>query len=330
MTELPVFIHSGMPKTGTSVLQNCIVSGLKQGQLKTLCYPLAGRGFGIAHHAFARAAINRDVQVRDALTSELLISASQMKCSGVRCALISSEALSNAVGPHVVSGLIDYLRPLAEHFELRIVIVVREFASFFESMYLQQSRFGRLEKDFAAYMSQRGKWVTGYVRGLMALREEFGGKLVIQMQRADFDVLGFFESVMRLEPGQLTALRDKSPPTGKRSLKLQSCLAHLGSVEDRLGFHIDRFALMREADKRKIFSDDIDDYTLYAPGDFEQRWEEYRDISLRLGFSEYAAAFVAPPIISRPNVVLSTCNLSDSDYDSLRSICGIFAVRREE
>lgn len=323
MIELPLFIHVGMPKTGTSVLQNCVASGVGRGDLKSLFYPSVGRGNGIAHHALAVASLNCDFHVREALISELLIAASQTSNCEVRCGLISSESLSNVVGQRVVARLIDFLRPLAGLFDVRIVAVVREFASFLESMYLQQSRFGRTEKTFSEYISLRGKWVLDFVRGLQALREEFGSRLIIEMHHPSFDVLGFFESTMRLVPGQLTALRKMSPPTSKGSLKLQSCLAHLGKVEDRLGFRIDRLALIREANRREIFSDDTDDYTLYANGELEQRWEEYRDISVRLGFIEYVSAYARPPNTSKPTAVLSTYNLSSDDYVALSRIYGI-------
>lgn len=151
-----IVLHIGMPKTGTSTVQHCLAMHARE-HTDGFLYPVAGRGGAVAHHRLANMVSSGSLpdDVVTALRSELSMAAG-------RVVVISSEGFSNVV-PAKLIQFVDGLAPLGP---VKLVIAVRELASFLESMYLQSTRFGTFKGTFPTYIATRRKWIGNFIAGL--------------------------------------------------------------------------------------------------------------------------------------------------------------------
>ncbi|MGP1352763.1 MAG: hypothetical protein ACTS1Z_05520 [Parasphingopyxis sp.] len=323
---IPITFHIGMPKTGTSALQNCISDAERDDALSALFYPKTGRRIGdpptslkIAHHDIATAL--RDGPDAAGLQAELLAEIGRAPVSGNGSqALISSEGFTNMVGAEAVATLLEFFAPFRRDHPFKAIMVVREFASFFESMYLQSARFGNRRSDFEGDLETRSRWLEKFATGLHILQDELGDELVIIWRRPGFDIIEFFERELGLGQGALSSRRDRLPKTATPPLKLQTALTFVEQLNDRHGLNLTRNELVQLSQQSPLFLDDTPRYTLYSEGAFDRYRVLFHDIFSGHGFDEYADVSQSQSPDDLPSVTLDIDLLGPSDIEILRAV----------
>lgn len=327
-----MLLHLGMPKTGTSLLQNAIKRAAGHPGYEHICYPEYGRASAVAHHDLARGLRTADSEALRRAADGLLteIHGHARVRDGNAVALVSSEDFTNSCVAGRVWRLAEFSEALGSSTELQCVIVVRELSDFFESMYLQSSRTGHVSSDFEDYLLSRVKWAEQLLRGLVELRGRLGARLTIHYREPDFDVLGYFAGLLSCSAAGLRDVTASLRSTAKPSLKNQAALTFLPDVEERLGFAIDRRRLGRLLARTEVFAEDTSHFTLFDESTRSATWERCRAIARDAGLVGYAQAFDLYRPNSAKTVALTPDLLMEADLLALRQHRESIAVPGDE
>ena len=303
-----LYIHLGMPKTGTSLLQRC----LSQKALKLgIDYPVAYRGKGYAHHELANEFINKGLQspvVRDFLR--------HLKKHDSRRIVVSSESFSTQLKK--IPGL---WRACGKRLPTQLIIVVRRMDRFMESMYLQSTRFGHYNDGIDMFIRTREKWRRQFLENLGWLKAQCGDSLHIVPLVDNFDVLTYFEVLLDLKQGDLTAERSRLPSTAKYSAKSQSLLLDLDRIRDEMGVQLDRAAIIKAIPRGRIqFANDIMRYSVLSCDNARAIQAEALATAQKAGVLEYVEAFGDIKEIAEPYVELGRALLNDQDLRVIHNL----------
>ena len=288
--------HLGMPKTGTSVLQNSVLRVLDQPEAAHLLLPELGRGpRGSAHHGLAKrlAGLGEDGQTAP-LVAELKreIGSRRETRAGPLIAFCTSEEFTNLCGINRARHLAGFLAGFGHDIEVQALLVIREFSDFLESMYLQSARAGHMRGSFEQYINSRIRWARDLFQGIAILQRTLGPTLRIEFQDGDFDILDYCDGLLDLPGGALRTASAGVPSTAKRKQKEQVALTFLDQVVGVVGFPIDRRKLARVFNRAPAFFDnDTRHYTLYRPEQRLETYQRFQQIMRDVPFPPYVEAF---------------------------------------
>jgi len=331
MPEMRLVVHLGMPKTGTSLLQNVIVRLLRRTPDLPLIYPEYGRGKAIAHHRLTHDLRDGDpAALGAALVAE--IAERRAEAPNARVAFCSSEGFTNLCGSSVADRLVAFFDAMdaargAGARPAEAVLVVRELSTFLQSMYLQSARFGHTGMAFPDYLRSRRKWVRELFAGLVFLQDRLGPRVVLEFQKPGFDVLAYFARHLGLAPDPLAEIAAEVPSTATRTLKEQIALTHLPHLEAALGLPIDRQRLVALFEGGFAFADDLRGFTLYAPDAQGALADEIAADAVAAGFDGYARAFAGFRPKAAPEGALAFERLSAADRAALAAVKDRIAPR---
>lgn len=154
MTKL--FLHVGLPKTGTSYLQNSFELFEKKSHFKNICYPIikehksfleigSGNAVDIGHYLSPRLTPHFDATRLNELIDILL-----SKVEGEnKTVLFSSEFFSTAPANRV-SVMKEYL--VSKGYEIELIVVVRPLRELLFSAYMQNVKREALKTDFCDWV----------------------------------------------------------------------------------------------------------------------------------------------------------------------------------
>lgn len=302
-----------MPKTGTSVVQNCLAMYAREGDGRVLYSPV-GRGAGIAHHALAEAVRRQGpaAPMVDALLAELE--------ADHRPVVISSEAFSNTLGPKIVDALLGFIGRCRALRATQAVLAVREMKSFLESMYLQSSRFGNCRDAVGDYVAARLRWIDGVFEGIAMLRRELGEDLRTPMVTGRFDSVSEIEDAVGVRPGTFASYRSRVASTAKYSWKAQVAFLHLPEIEARVGRPLRRRQIMASLEGGARFEDDIVQYTIIDRDLAASIRRTATAAARRTGFDAYVDAFAEVDDGDAPLRDLALHRLSPADLDLVAAL----------
>ena len=286
--------HLGMPKTGTSLLQNVLHLATARGPIRDVHYPKFGRSGTIAHHALPVALRGGEGgRSPSELAGDLLadLEASPVPRQRRRISFYSSEGFANHCGLRPAPQLVEFLECVGQAMPVRAVLVLREMTSFLESMYLQSARYGHVTQDFDAYLAPRERWWADLLAGLTLMRDRMGEAFEIRLAEPGYDVLTDFAERLSLPIDRLLHFASRVAATNKLSWKAQIVLANLEKVEDLVGFPIDRLALVKAFQRGLAFRDDLASYTLYPVGTREDLAARLSQAAVDAGLTAYAQVF---------------------------------------
>ncbi len=129
-----VYLHIGIGKTGTSSIQNMLVSNYEKLLQQGVLIPKSGLKYGMAHHGLANLQedeFSKDTkEIYNALVDEI-------DSSSADKVIISSELFS-----YVKHGYIKQIHEFLKKYDVTIVFYVREQVKLFESGFLQNLKAG--------------------------------------------------------------------------------------------------------------------------------------------------------------------------------------------
>jgi hypothetical protein len=304
-----VLFHAGMPKTGTSALQNALAA-LKDDRVD---YPNLFRDGQIAHHALARVLLKLSDAEREAALTEL--EGYLSKPRHTRLVVFSSESLIGLFsksGKHVAERLCNCED---RSYSAELHVVVREVAGFLEAMYLQSSRFGRIKMRFPDYLATRRDWTVSLFQSLTELHAILGDRLKIALQDEAFNTLTHFESVLGLDRGRLTEISKTQRPSSRFGFRGECLLTHLEAFNAEFGTDFHRAKIVRDLETRKLFASDLRSYTLYDQKIWNETTRMALDAAKRTGFHNYTGTFEELRRKEAPEVVLDYAALHNADKE---------------
>ena len=318
-----ILYHLGMPKTGTSLLQNTMSHAVTALRAEGVLYPRAGRA-GSAHHALTKVLLEQGRAERASFLADLAqeVAAVRADCPAVRVALVSSEGMVNLCGTTTAADVAEFFAMPGSGLQGTAVIFLREMTSFLESQYFQTTRFRSVDRSFEAYLGPRPKWMQSFLAGLNIIKARMGDTFEIVLATKGYDVLRAFETRLALPDRFLDKPSQKVGPTARPSLKSQIALVHLDWLEAEVGFNINRKAFSRLLSDGDVFADDVMKFTIYKPGQRARVAATFSAIMEDAGFHDYAALSHDLPPQSLPHHVIDRRALTSADVAAV-------AARRE-
>ena len=161
---MKLYLHIGMPRTGTTSLQKCLTQVKKIGKLD---YPsLYKDEENIGHHL-----INNLIQKNPKDACKELFRQNRDKND----LIISCEALFNILTKDSKNNLVDFLYYLESSagFEVEILCTIRPLLDYILSIYLQQVRSGYKIQNFDQYFEAACQATIEHLIGLSVLKSKY-------------------------------------------------------------------------------------------------------------------------------------------------------------
>ena len=279
-----ILLHAGMPKTGTTYMQDTLKNVEDQLTQAGACYVPFGRNAPLtAHHPIAESLQSDDDAQHVEFVSRL--GALQGELPDIHTFLLSSEAITNASTEVKASLLLSRLGDYPG--DVVLAYFIRAFDDNYESMYLHQAKYGQLLPDetFDAFVEKRKHYARSLFGGLRVL--DASKVVAVQLHpysttKDPLDVLFASNGIdFKIEKSA------KSPRSHSRlGLKMQTALRHLDillSPEERSSLLLGRLVRSLE-DGDFEFEKDSTDFTLWQAARRRSVIADADDQADRMGF----------------------------------------------
>jgi hypothetical protein len=308
-------VHIGMPKTGTTALQGYLSDHAAALAQAGVHYPIEFCGAATAQHGLIVELLERQAFDGPLLTRFKRYLEDHAGAS----VLISSEAFTNALTYGTIDVLMAWLADCRAITPVRLVMALRRIDTFFESMYLHQTKFGSKSEPIAAYTEARLYWCPNVFAQIARLQN---GGLADEVRLLKYASDAAFQpallAAMGIDP-QVTAALPEVPRVGEKlGFKAQSLLYELDRHFGRHVPDVERRRIIRAFQRRELrFTDDTRDYTVL------DRYVElfFRENALRAalqcGVTQYVDYFAADPYVERAVKTLSLDCLTRDDLEAL-------------
>lgn len=289
MTTL--YLHIGMPKTGTTFLQAILAGNEAVLADAGLVYPRRWRnGENLAHHVLGRALATDGGGHGGADTVEDFLRF-VVETDDARDILVSSEAITNALQSKRLPAFLDFVDRLRAIRPLKVVVYLRRIDRFFESMYLHSVKIGELSQPFDAYLAGRRRWADQLFAGLAALRERPSLQLDIRIFEDHEDLVAdLLEALDR--PKARLEYRNVGT-NSKLGVKMQSALLHLPQLlPAEMLEKVDRLSLIAALERERLaFEGDRYSYTILDPRVRAELLADARQAAAEHGIEPYLRAY---------------------------------------
>jgi hypothetical protein len=303
-----LFLHIGMPRTGTTSLQGFLAGRGAVLEAAGYEYPELGRDEqGIAHHTLGWDVLAHGAQSRAG--SELLERVARANGNTI----VSTETLSNGL-----AAAMDVV-------DVEVVIVLRRMDQMLASMYLFQVRNGDDPEAVDEFSARRLPWIDqvfGNLRDLRLSRD--WPSPVILTYRPGRDSTALILRAIGLDPATL----GEAEKSRHRTLGLKA-QAFLGGL-DQLGDDISprRWELINAFESGRFsFSDEVYEYDPLGHETRRRIHEHALASSIEHGIREYEDAYRGERIEPMPRTEIDYSLISDADLRDLRRFLSAGAAR---
>lgn len=282
MVKKDLIFHVGMPKTGTTSLQKTFWKN-RQTMFSDygVFYPdIWLNNEGIAQHNLALLFETGEACVEDLVNDfkSILLKDNLSKL------LISSESFTNSIAGKTFDLFYDFLTLLSKEVNIKIIVVLREYSSFVESMYLHSIKVGNVNSDFSRYLKDRLTWCDKYFSRLAHLRDS----KEIELKIFPYDggsVIDKFSKFLRIDFESDGSSRVNQKLTAKGQLLLYKMENYFP------GFDTQRRRLVLALEQGLItFDNDYKNYTLFRENEFRLLSLISRNYAKEFSINEYFSA----------------------------------------
>ncbi|MEM8664889.1 MAG: hypothetical protein AAGF49_12310 [Pseudomonadota bacterium] len=308
--------HVGLPKTATTAAQRVLSRSTETLSAAGIDYvDILRNREGIAHHSLPAELLER----RDADGPHARALVDRVKRTSARHTIVSSEALTNVIASPRRMVFVDLLAEIAQVMPVRVVIVLRRVDDFFTSMYLQSAKVGEVTSPIEAYLSTRTMWSRGLFTGLRTIRRSpFEPSICVVKYEPGPAFLGRILGQIIGDARLLTSEELSGRESGRLTTKAHAVLLNLDLVEERIGYSLKRFPLIRAMELGKlVFEDDTKSFSLLPRDEAEAIHRAALDAAQEAGENHYARYFRTSVIKEKTLVSLAPDVLSDADIEAV-------------
>lgn len=227
-----LIIHIGMPKTGTTSIQNIMHTNADLINNYFLIYPrqYCNSPFDFGHNTLAQKLINNPFG-EDADEFIRFLNKKENKYNNV---IISAEWFTNGLANDLKEKFFKLLQRLAIFTDVCIIIFVRRFDSFIDSSFKLEIKNGTIQtRDIIKYANERLVWFEQILKSLAELESSsFISSLRIIPYKKGTDSIKKITCELLLPPiatQSMIKIKDKNLTPGIKEMALY-------------GFHIDRLS----------------------------------------------------------------------------------------
>jgi hypothetical protein len=326
--EPKLFLHIGMPKTGTTSLQRILHTNGPALAARGYVYPSRWvKGDPGGHHDLtesirtiaAPAGPSRDHAQARAISLEVCEFLSECRDQTV---ILSAEGLASALlAERMRPAFAGFVEQCATVADTTVVMAVRRLDEFLASAYLQVTkRVGRGGGSLTAeqYVHSRGhEWTDGLFSGIRWFRKQAVAKLVLVPYLECRDSLPDLLRAVGIDDA--TDLRSgPSPRTNRRlGLKAQAVLLLPDQALRVLGVRRRRQLIDLFSSGEFAFRDETYDYEALGHELRSEIQERALKAAERFGIDEYTTAFSDAELPSAPRTRIDTSLISGDDLSDL-------------
>ena len=209
-----VYVHIGMPKTGTTTLQNYLSAEYVNLEKYSILYPNSGRENCVGHHILTALELDEyTLEYSKKQYQKLIDEIEKSKCKKV---IISSETYSGLKRDYLlIDDLSNYL---GEKYDIKIIIYIREHIDFIKSYYMQRLKGGRkiFENSFLGDIEdfyKKNKDYFNYFKRIQYLETKFGkNNLMIRVYDKklldDGDIIKDFLNILKIDFKKSTEIKN--------------------------------------------------------------------------------------------------------------------------
>ena len=304
----------GMPKTGTTYLQQTFSNNQSVFEAMDICYPTRWRnGENIAHHSLGRALCDLAMGENKELVREFIdFIATTTQTKSV---LMSSEAMTNSFSPRNKLAFLATIEKLSKTSRVKIIVYLRRIDSFFESMYLHSVKTGELTESFDEYLQKRQLWSYEYFKFLNNLKKIDKAEVLISKFEGVPDLFHHFCQSININSSKFDY--SNSHMNMKLGIKLQSLLYRFNEiVPEALSESVNRRRTVKLIDAGRFCLDsDITKYTIIQR---DQR-ELIQRMSIKAAelasFPEYIDFYSEHIYIDKEFLTLDSVEISDQELE---------------
>lgn len=312
---MPLTIHLGMPKTGTSSLQRALAGARERLAQAGILYPAGfGPRPGLAHHYIPQD-LTAGADSPKQSEREFL---GFLRVNKEKRVLISSEAFTNCLSPARLGRLVDFVSECAASHKVRCVIALRRIDAFMESMYLHSLKAGEIRETFSDYAERRRLWSAELVRALVELRKSTAvSELLFVKYRPGRDYEQEMLRELQVTGNGLDSF-DMGSENARLGVKAQSFFGNMEAIEREFDAKFERWRLIRAFEKGEIkLKDDVTEYSVMSVEERAYFHELTLQAARDLAFPQYVDFFENESLTAPPQIELSRNCLKRRDIRKL-------------
>ena len=312
-------IHIGMPKTGTTALQNALFRKSRELSELGLFYPTnIFKCQGKAHHPIAIA-----VNEANSETHTLACFYQYLTENIDKHILISSEAFNNSLFGEPATRFQKFLDTCRETHSVTMVISIRRLDAFFQSSYLNAFKNGETHDSIEKYLEGRMIWAQRWFIALDGLRENNSiNQFSMVTYRSEANDLSQLLDALGLTEHMKNTLGDIPHDNKRLSLKSHIALAHYEKLKSDFILSMGRDRFVKGLDAAELsFEGDTHDYQLLTNETAKSIHYEALELAARSGIEKYVHAFRDDPKLISTSEKPDLSLLTEEDIEKIRLFC---------
>jgi len=321
-------VHIGLPKTGTTSLQRHLFEHAGILEENGCLYPKEWMAPGkFAHHLVSLAVLQGGAD-NDELLAKF---ADYLRARENDHVLISSEAFTNCILPKTFDRFSNIMSLWAALSTTRLVVALRRFDTFVESMYLHATKVGNRQNDLATCIKNNGKWVANFFAGLAAI-SKMPETVEMVYLRYDKSIDMVEKIAIALNLPSVIGDHDgaKRIVNSRLGAKAQAFLLKLDEHKSSRNIKATRPMWIRGFESGRLrFNDEIDTYSVLTVEQTNSIHESALKLAKQMNVSAYCDFFGSDQISEKQYIDLCSIEMSASDWRQVGEMDDALIARKQ-